>query len=63
MKQKLIDKALKKLLKTQESKIKEQGYDSVEDFISDLKKVPIKDLKAKEAELKAKKTENKENTQ
>ena len=54
-KQKMIDKALKKLLNTQKDKLKEQGYESVDEFIAELKKVPLSELKAKEAELKQKK--------
>jgi len=55
LKIKAIDKALKCLLKKEEAKIKAQGYKNVEEFISDLKKVPLSDLKKKEKELKEKK--------
>ena len=51
---KLIDKGLKKLLMREEKKILSQGYKSVDEFIDALKKVPIKDLKKKEKELKNK---------
>ena len=49
---KAIDKALKILLKKEEEKIKSQGYKSVDEFISELKKVPISDLKNKQKEIK-----------
>ena len=41
---KRTDKALLRLLKTKEKEILDQGYDSVEEFIAELKKVPVNKL-------------------
>ena len=52
LKARLSIKALKKLLKPKEKEIKAQGYESIEEFIGELKKVPLEDALAFKDKLK-----------